>query len=240
MADSDLPLEPSDLHAMWDFGDPSASAARFAAMLDRIDPGSIQANELTTQQARAYGLMGSFAEGHRLLDGLAGSDLHPVVIARIALERGRLLNSAGDPGAAVPWFVTAVEASRDDLAVDALHMLAIADGDREPHWYAQGVAAASASSVPAVRRWLGPLHNNHGWALHESGRPDEALTTFQAALAAWNETGNDESIRIAEWTVARCLRSLGRRDEALAIQQRLKAEGPPDPYVDEELALLTA
>ena len=42
--------------------------------------------------------------------------------------------------------------------------------------------------------------------------------------------------------VAWTLRHLGRRDEALALQRRLKAEldavGEVDPYVDEELALL--
>ena len=43
--------------------------------------------------------------------------------------------------------------------------------------------------------------------------------------------------------VAWALRNLGRREEALALQQMLKAElaaiGEEDPYVDAELALLT-
>jgi hypothetical protein len=42
--------------------------------------------------------------------------------------------------------------------------------------------------------------------------------------------------------VAWAYRNLGRRDEALTIQQALKAEletsGEHDPYVDDELALL--
>jgi hypothetical protein len=37
--------------------------------------------------------------------------------------------------------------------------------------------------------------------------------------------------------VARCLRSLGRLDDALAIQTELAA-GPSDGYVDQELAEL--
>ncbi len=47
-------------------------------------------------------------------------------------------------------------------------------------------------------------------------------------------------MRIARWCVARCLRSLGRVEEALAEQQalaaELEAEGEVDGYVDEELA----
>jgi hypothetical protein len=45
--------------------------------------------------------------------------------------------------------------------------------------------------------------------------------------------------RIARWTVARCLRTLDRPAEALAIHQALATElaaaGEADPYVDEEI-----
>jgi tetratricopeptide (TPR) repeat protein len=244
MTDDDTPLDPEALRAMWDVADPAGSAVRFAAARNELDPGSLRAWELATQQARALGLAGRFAEGHALLDDLqrAGADAHPVVRARMALERGRLLNSAGNPAAAVPSFLAALPAaeaaSRDDLAADALHMLAIADPGQESRWYAQGVQLAEASSDPSARRWLGPLHNNHGWALHDMGRYDEALVSFHAAFDAYRTTGDAESVRIAEWTIARGLRSLGRMDDALVIQRRLKADGPPDPYVDAELAIL--
>ncbi|MGB3329208.1 MAG: tetratricopeptide repeat protein [Thermomicrobiales bacterium] len=245
MPDDDLPFDPAALRAMWDFSAPEVSAERFATALSGLEPMSVRAGELTTQLARARGLAGAFPEGHRLLDDLAGDDpggLHPVVRVRVALERGRLRNSGGDPAAAIPDFREAVRlaqaAGRDDLAADALHMLAIADGDGEAAWYAQGVALASGSDEPPVRRWLGPFHTNHGWALHDAGHFDEALDAFAAALAAYREAGDAEGTRIAEWTVARGLRSLGRRDEALAIQRRLKATGLHDRYVDEEIAIL--
>ncbi|MGC4191781.1 MAG: hypothetical protein QM589_11575 [Thermomicrobiales bacterium] len=35
-----------------------------------LDPASVRASELTTQLARAKGLLGAFVEGHDLLDGL--------------------------------------------------------------------------------------------------------------------------------------------------------------------------
>lgn len=241
MAEDDVPFDPADLRAMWDFGDLPATDARFAALAASLDPGSVRAAELVTQRARVCGLAGQFDDGHRMLDGLRGG-AHPVVRARIALERGRLLNSAGDASASIPYFLDAVQhvrdAGRDDLVGDAFHMLAIVDAERAVDWYTQGIAVANASADAEGRRWLGPLHNNYGWTLHDAGEYDEALVTFGRARDAYGETGNAESIRIADWTIARCLRSLGRWDEALAIQRRLKAEGPPDVYVDEELAIL--
>jgi Flp pilus assembly protein TadD len=49
-------------------------------------------------------------------------------------------------------------------------------------------------------------------------------------------------VRIARWTVARAYRSLGRNDDALALQRQLEAEGvaanAPDGYVYEELGEL--
>jgi tetratricopeptide (TPR) repeat protein len=79
-------------------------------------------------------------------------------------------------------------------------------------------------------------------ALHALGRYDEALAEFEAALRLRESAGDAEAIRIAWWTIAWTYRALGRRDEALAIQERLAAEceavAATDPYVLEELALL--
>ena len=56
--------------------------------------------------------------------------------------------------------------------------------------------------------------------------------------------GGSSEVRVAWWMVAWTLRNLGRAAQALEIQQRLRSEldavGEEDPYVDEELALLTA
>jgi tetratricopeptide (TPR) repeat protein len=57
----------------------------------------------------------------------------------------------------------------------------------------------------------------------------------------WREVQSSRpKIRIARWCIARALRSLGRLDEALAlqqaIQQELTDEGTTDGYVLEELA----
>ena len=78
-----------------------------------------------------------------------------------------------------------------------------------------------------------------GWARHEAGDYDEALSLFQVALEERRREGTANQVRIARWCVARCLRSLGRLEQALAEQQalaaELEAEGDVDGYVDEEL-----
>ncbi|MCW5636096.1 MAG: tetratricopeptide repeat protein [Rubrivivax sp.] len=106
-------------------------------------------------------------------------------------------------------------------------------------WNRQALAMIEASSQPAAKAWEASIRNNLGHALHRNGHHSEALEQFQRALALREKAGHARPVRIAQWSVARTLRSLGRIDEALAIQTRLEAEwraaGTPDPYVFEEL-----
>ena len=139
----------------------------------------------------------------------------------------------------------ATEAAADDVAVDAIHMMAFVDtapADAQ-RWTQQALARALASKQPAAQRWEASLRNNLGVAYMEQSRPTEALTQFEAALAARQAAqAPDDKRRIAEWMVAWALRGLQRHDEALAIQQRLARENEaarsPDPEVYDEIALL--
>jgi tetratricopeptide (TPR) repeat protein len=103
-------------------------------------------------------------------------------------------------------------------------------------WNTKALELARATSD----RLLPALLNNLGWDLHELGRYEEALAVFQEALVVYTGRGSVSAIQIAQWSVARCLRSLGRYSEALAIQQALVAEheaaGTTDAYVLEEIA----
>ena len=244
MSPSSGRLDQAELDELWDFADPAGSQRRLRAAAEAAaDP--IRAAELSTQIARAVGLQDRFDEAGSLLDAVQLDTVNaaePVVAARLGLERGRLLNSAGRPEDAVPWFVDALTAAEGAdavfLAVDAAHMLAIADPQRSQQWTRRGLDLVDGSADPRVGRWRGALHNNLGWDLHDQSRFPDALTHFEAALDAYRATGTAEQVRIARWTVARGLRSVERLDEALAIQQDLKANGPPDVYVDEELAEL--
>jgi len=117
-------------------------------------------------------------------------------------------------------------------------MALVGDPEAQVEWSERTLAIATASTDPHARRWISSIENNLGWTLHDLGRYEEAQEHFVRALAANEERGEPERIRIAHWTVARGLRSLGRYEQALVIQQRHVEQGPEDPYVYEELAEL--
>lgn len=237
-----------DIDSYWEYGDPAASEARFRALLPQSQGD--QRLELLTQIARTYSLRREFAQAQALLDEvqpqLAAAGPAPRV--RYLLERGRTYNSAGDKPRAKPLFVEAWEVARgaglDGLAVDAAHMVAIVDGAESDLWTQRGIDLAQKSSDPKARALLPAMLNNHAWNLFDAGRYEAALPVFRDAETAWLATGRQPQGRIARWSVARCLRALGRNDEALAIQRALEAEwraaGRADGFVFEEIAELLA
>ncbi len=246
----DLAVNPPrsrDWRPLWNFTDPATSEQRFRDERARLEAEAQrdQAAECRTQIARALGLQRRFDEAHRTLDEVeAMTGLPDHVRVRLLLERGRVLNSSRRSGEARPLFEQACElASRcgeDDLAVDAAHMIAIVSkGDEAMEWNIRALAMAERSPCPRARRWAGSLHNNLGWSLHALKRFDEALEHFEAALAARIEQQDAAETLVARWCIARCLRSLGRLDEALVIQRDLhaahEAAGSSDGYVCEEL-----
>lgn len=237
------------LWARWDFDQPDKSEERFRAVL--ADPGIDGETALLarTQLARSLGLQRRFDECAVELDAVAAAvaagsaDATAVVHVYEQLERGRMHRSSGSPELAVPFFLAALDGAQaaglDHVAADAAHMMAIAgEADAQLAWAQRALAIATASTQPRARRWIGSIENNLGWSLHDMGRLDEAQEHFEAALAAREVQGEPEPLRIARWTVARGLRSLGRLDEALAIQRELAATGPEDGYVEQELAEL--
>jgi tetratricopeptide (TPR) repeat protein len=232
--------DPSEL---WDFDDPAGSEQRFRAAAETAE--GTDRLVLLTQVARSLGLQERYDEGHAVLDDLAVDS--PEVATRVALERGRLLRSAGEPDEAGPHFdaavVTAREAGLEALHVDALHMAAlVAPAEDQQRRTAEALAVARGSSDEAARNWDASLLNNLGMTHADAGDWPAALTAFEEALAARQRIGDDGRTRVARWMVGWALRNLGRTDEARVVQTRLKAEleaaGEQDPYVDEELALL--
>ncbi|TFD77600.1 tetratricopeptide repeat protein [Cryobacterium sp. Sr8] len=236
------PISQTLLDALWDFHDPAASAERFRrAEADAAHDDDARA-ELQTQLARALGLQGSFDEGHAVLDDIDMQSPSGRVRARAALERGRLYRSAGEQEQAVPLFTLAAReaasAGAQFIALDALHMLAVSDSGHEEEWTIEGLLVLDKATDDRTRRWGVALHNNLAWYLHDSGRPEEALGEFELALTVATDVGTPEQRFIGRWGVARCLRTLGRRAEALAIQQELAAERPYEEFVRAELAQL--
>jgi tetratricopeptide (TPR) repeat protein len=243
------PLDTAWLDATWDFDRPAQSEARFRRELAALPGGSDAALELATQIARAQSLQREFAAAHQTLDGVESrlNGRPERVRVRYLLERGRTFNSSGQPQLAVPLFSEALDRARaaheEFLAIDAAHMLGIAAPPEDRlAWNLQALAMTERTADTRSKRWLASLYNNIGWTYQERGDYADALAYFEKALPAWQARGGPAQVRIAYWSIARAYRSLGRLDEALAIQLRLAREadaaGEPDGYVYEELAEL--
>jgi len=240
-------MDDRDVVALWDFGRLDLTEQRLRAAIETAtaERRASDAALLRTQIARVYGLRGQFAEATSELDHVSTMDgaEDPVVRVYLDLERGRAHRSNQEPDLATPLFLTAYENAQTAglmaLAADAAHMMAlVGEAESQIEWNNRALAIASAATDPHTRRWITSIENNLGWTMHDLGRFEEAYAHWQRALQAAEERGEAERVRVAHWTLARGLRSLGRYDEALAIQQRLAAEGPEDPYVYEELAEL--
>jgi tetratricopeptide (TPR) repeat protein len=246
-----------DLTALWDFADPAASEKRLrdALATAKGDDELI----LLTQIARSHGLLRDFERARAILREVEPRIAAAGPQARIhhALEWGRTFASAkhvpdkvcaaDKDEARRAWqraLAIAREHREDALAIDAIHMFAFVDTapSDQLRWGKEALVLAQRSTQPAAQRWEASIQNNVGYALHQLGRHDEALTHFRAAIPLREAQGKPQAVREAWWMVAWTLRALERGDEALAIQQRLEREndaaGTPDEYVYEELEAL--
>lgn len=245
---------PIDLPSLWDFSKPELSEQRFRDALATATPDD--ALILHTQIARTHGLRRDFARAQEILTSLEPrlAAASPEARVRHAIEWGRSLCSTTHPpetqtpeakeqarAAYTRAFDIARAARLDDLAIDALHMMAMVDSAPEDQlrWGLKALEVLEASDQPAAKKWEGSLRNNLGYALRLLGRHDEALAQFELALAFRERMGRPGPIRVAHWMIARTFRDMGRIDEAVAIQSRLEKEcetaGEPDEYVFEEL-----
>lgn len=235
-----------DFDSLWDYSNPAATETKFLEILPSFPEDDPARLELLTQIARTQGLQREFNDAHSTLDEVERQLSIDSSRARVRylLERGRVFNSSGKKDQARPLFDQAMkmaqELGEDFYAVDAVHMLAIvADPASSLDWNLRAIQMAESSADEKARGWLGSLYNNTGWSYHDMGDFESALKIFQKAETYFGEKGSADKFRIAKWTVARCLRSMNRIEEALSKQMALKAEfdsiGGSDGYVDEEI-----
>jgi tetratricopeptide (TPR) repeat protein len=229
-----MAVTQEQLDVLWDFSDPVASEQRFLAAGDDA--------ELRTQVARALGLQGRFDEGEAVLAEI--TDETPAVRVRVILERGRLLNSAGSHASATLHFAEAARLAEDAgllfLAIDAVHMLAIADRAHAAAHTARGISLVERAAEPRTRRWRISLLNNEGWRLFDDGEVAAALRSFELAAEAATVFGTGDQRFWARWAIARALRELGDLAQARSLQTALLAERPDDEDVHAELRILGA
>ena len=233
----------------WDFSDPAASEAAFHELVDhgREAGDSAYQAEALTQLARSLGLQRRFEEATAVLDeahSLIGPEMDRPRV-RVLLERGRVLNSSGDPPGSIPYFSEALNlaevAGLEYLAVDAAHMLGIVtEGQTAIRWNETAIAMAEAAEDSRTRRWLGPLYNNLAWTHNDTGQHAKALALFEKDIEHRQRLGQTFEESIARWSRGKTLRLLGRVDEALQVQLGLvdhpgRQGNPAEGYTHEEI-----
>ena len=243
-----------DILGLWDYSKPALSEQRFRDALATATHD--EALVLQTQIARTWGLRKDFVRAREILASISDpvKKASAEAQANHLLELGRTYASPAHPkelltaearqqarSLYLQAFETARHAHLDYLAIDALHMMPMADPDPKAQleWDLKALDYLEASSQPAAKKWEGSLRNNVGYAKHLLGQYDEALTQFKLSLAAHERAGKTKNVRIAYWMIAWTLRAQGKLHEAIDIQLRLEREweqaGEPDPYVFEEL-----
>src|SRR5574341_847248 len=93
-----------DFDSLWDYSDPHQTEIRFREILLQVPEQNHAYLELLTQIARAQGLQRKFDRAHQTLDQVERRLGKYASRARVRylLERGRTLNSSGNPDAARP------------------------------------------------------------------------------------------------------------------------------------------
>jgi len=234
-----------DFDRLWDYDHPDATEKKFRALLPAAERAANFSYELQllTQIARCQGLQGKFDECQATLDSVERRLTDDFSVARIRylLERGRAFNSADHPDKAMPFFVKAWEkakdAGEDGYAIDAAHMVAIAEPnlERQIEWNRRALALAERSSKQ--QDWIPTILNNLGESYRASGKYSEALDCFQRQ-AQWSRDRHEEVDIYTTKDIARMNRMLGHPDVALKliepVAKDLKSHGKPDGYISAE------
>jgi tetratricopeptide (TPR) repeat protein len=244
MPDTTLP----DFDSLWDYDNPAETEQKFRSLLPAAETSGDRSYhlELLTQIARTHSLRSEFDKSHAILDQVEPQLTTDLARARVRyqLERGRAFNSAGKKEQAQPLFLKAFEeavaAGEEFHAIDAAHMMAIVEPPEEQiNWSLKALELTEKTTDPRAAKWKGPLYNNLGWTYHDMGDYHKAMELFRKGVEFRATQGKPVPYRIAKWTVARCQRSLGQVEEALAAQRELliewEAAGQTGPYVLEEL-----
>lgn len=203
-------LDQKTLDHLWNFRDPAASEATFRAAMSEKAYDADERAELATQLGWAISLQGRFEEADALLDNI--DDDEPTVGVRILLERGRVLNAGGRGAMAVPFLEQAAELAdhlgEEFLAVDALHMLSIADAANAEVWMRSALEYASTAHDERTKRWMIALHASLGELLQGKKRLTEAMVEYQLAEQWAERLGTERQRAMARDAITECGKAL--------------------------------
>jgi len=236
--------------SLWDFNDPPGSRQRFLEAVARDD---VRAEtelllEMQTQIARTYSLQREFTDAHRILDDVDRAlhavprDAFPRARTRSLLERGRCHRSAGDTEASLPFFHDAehVAASNDlwRLAIDAVHMIALAASTPEERIAQNLRGMALVREHPEEHGWTWALLNNLGEEYLGTHDYPKAIEAF-SALADYQHKRSGHADMYTLKDLAKAHRLNGDPAYSVrtmrALMDDLEARGTSDEWIREEL-----
>jgi tetratricopeptide (TPR) repeat protein len=244
MTDTNIQALP-DFIALWNYFKPAETEQKFREILPRAEMShdTSYLAQLLTQIARTQSLQAKFGEAHAILDRVENMLTPDLQLARVRyyLERGRTFNSSDHQDKALPLFVDAYELALsihedDGLALDAVHMIAIAKSDPrdQVEWNLKGIAMAE--NDPKWRRWCHALYNNIGESYLLLKEYDNAYVYFHKLEELQKEKGGSADIFTLK-DESKALRLGGHPERSLSIIEtvfrQLQSE---DGYISEEYA----
>jgi tetratricopeptide (TPR) repeat protein len=247
MAQTDTTQTLPNFDKLWNFGDPAATEAKFRELLPAAEASGNASYrlQLLTQIGRTHSLRGNFTEAHHILDDVEKMLTTDLKLARVRylLERGRSFNSAGAPEKAMPLFLEAFDLGSSikemRFAIDAVHMVAIAEPDvkKQVEWNLKGIVLAEANENQ--RGWLNALYNNIGESYLKLADYPNAQKYFHL-LGEFQKERFGEADMYALKDEAKALRLMGKPQQAQEIMhpvfQKLANENQDDGWIREELA----
>lgn len=234
-----------DFDRWWDYDHPEQTEKRFRELLGTAEKSGDLSYllQLQTQIARCEGLQGRFDQCHRTLDEVEkrlGPQV-PVAQVRYWLERGRAFNSQDQPERAKPLFVMAWDLARSiketNYAIDAAHMIAIAEPEPVAQIEWNQRALELAEHDPKQAGWLVPIYNNLGEAYRAHKEYAKALDCFERRAQWFRDRGKEPDIFNLK-DIARMNRLLGKPQASLPviepIAKDLESKHKPNGYIDAE------
>ncbi|MFL5813925.1 MAG: hypothetical protein ACJ763_10145 [Bdellovibrionia bacterium] len=261
-ANADLLTQFRNLDQLWNPADLPASEAAFRALLPEAEKMSAQIAgahgsdqwiiiELLSMIGRAEALQQKFTEARASLDQAEKLLNEQQASYRLAskirwlIERGRLYILEKTPYPARKLFAEAwtlaINSGEDYFAVEIAQLLATTEPQKvQQEWILRAIKIAEESPLQKTKQWLGGLYTSLAWKYFDLREYEKALETFQTALRHHKATGTAREFFVAQWSIGKVLRSLGKTAEALEIQKALLSQlgigGERDGRLYEELA----
>ena len=239
--------ELPDFIKLWNFGNPSETEKKFRELLPIAESSRDLSYlaQLLTQVARTLGLQSKFDDAHSVLDKVEKILSEDLKLAKVRylLERGRVFNSSNLQDEALPLFSEASELAQSigetNLAIDAVHMVAIAikDPKDQVEWNLKGIGLTEKSEKS--HGWLNAFYNNIGESYLLLKDYENARYYFHKLAELQREKRGEADVYTLK-DEARAIRLSGNPIEALQIIEpilrKLESEQLDDGWIREEMA----